>query len=71
MTAGGQTGGKERFFQVSGIITDGDNNVLSNVGVISLKLKERLSQRKDGHIFNYQHTETPCCSRPRDSRLNS
>lgn len=30
---------KDRFFQVSGIITDEDNTALTNVGVISLKLK--------------------------------
>lgn len=56
MTAGGQTGGKERFFQVSGIITDGDNNVLSNVGVISLKLKRGSLSEKTGI---YSITSTP------------
>lgn len=56
MIAGGQTGEKERFFQVSGIITDGDNNVLSNVGVISLKLKRGSLSEKTGI---YSITSTP------------
>lgn len=44
----GQVSEKERFFQVSGIITDEDKNPLSNVGVISLKLKRGNLSEKTG-----------------------
>jgi hypothetical protein len=39
---------KDRFFQLSGIITDDDNRTLSNVGVISLKLKRGILSEKSG-----------------------
>jgi hypothetical protein len=35
----GQALSQEKFFQVSGIITDEDNRALTNVGVVSMKLK--------------------------------
>jgi len=38
-TLRGQVLDKERFFQVSGIVTDEDSRALTNVGVISIKLK--------------------------------
>lgn len=46
----------ERFFQVSGIITDEENNTLSNVGVISLKLRRGTLSEKTGI---YSITSTP------------
>ena len=46
----------ERFFQVSGIITDEENNALSNVGVISLKLRRGTLSEKTGI---YSITSTP------------
>jgi hypothetical protein len=39
VTLTGQVLNKDKFFQVSGIITDEDSRALTNVGVISLKLK--------------------------------
>ena len=39
---------KERFFQVTGLITDEDNRALINVGVISLKLKRGTLSEKTG-----------------------
>ncbi len=47
-SAGQQIQEKDRFFQVSGIITDEDNRALSNVGVISLKLKRGTLSEKTG-----------------------
>lgn len=52
----GQAQEKERFFQVSGIITDEESNALSNVGVISLKLRRGTLSEKTG-IFSI--TSTP------------
>jgi hypothetical protein len=52
----GQNQETERFFQVSGIITDEENNVLPNVGVISLKLRRGTLSEKTG-IFSI--TSTP------------
>ena len=46
----------ERFFQVSGIITDEENNALPNVGVISLKLRRGALSEKTGI---YSITSTP------------
>ena len=39
---------KERFFQVSGIITDEANRPLSNVGVVSLRLKRGVLSENTG-----------------------
>lgn len=52
----GQNQETERFFQVSGIITDVENNVLSNVGVVSLKLRRGTLSEKTGI---YSITSTP------------
>lgn len=52
----GQTRDTEIFFQVSGIITDEENNVLSNVGVVSLKLRRGALSEKTGI---YSITSTP------------
>lgn len=52
----GQNQEKERFFQVSGIITDEGNNTLANVGVISLKLRRGALSEKTGI---YSITSTP------------
>lgn len=46
--AGQQIPEKDRFFQVSGIITDEESRTLSNVGVISLKLKRGTLSEKTG-----------------------
>jgi len=46
----------ERFFQVSGIIADEDNNPLSNVGVVSIKLKRGTISERTGI---YSITSTP------------
>jgi hypothetical protein len=52
----GQNQETERFFQVSGIITDEENNALPNVGVISLKLRRGALSEKTGI---YSITSTP------------
>lgn len=52
----GQNQETERFFQVSGIITDEENNALSNVGVISLRLRRGTLSEKTGI---YSITSTP------------
>lgn len=52
----GQNKETERFFQVSGIITDEENNALPNVGVISLKLRRGTLSEKTGI---YSITSTP------------
>jgi hypothetical protein len=39
---------KERFFQVTGVITDEENNALSNVGVVSMKLRRGTLSEKTG-----------------------
>lgn len=52
----GQYQESERFFQVSGIITDEENKALSNVGVISLKLRRGTLSEKTGI---YSITSTP------------
>ena len=52
----GQTRETEFFFQVSGIITDEENNVLPNVGVVSLKLRRGTLSEKTGI---YSITSTP------------
>lgn len=52
----GQNQEPERFFQVSGIITDEDKNTLSNVGVVSLKLRRGALSGKNGI---YSITSTP------------
>lgn len=39
---------KERFFQVSGIITDEENKALPNVGVVSMKLKRGALSERNG-----------------------
>jgi len=52
----GQKQESERFFQVSGIITDEDKNALSNVGVVSLKLRRGSLSEKTGI---YSITSTP------------
>ena len=52
----GQYQETERFFQVSGIITDEENKALSNVGVISLKLRRGTLSEKTGI---YSITSTP------------
>lgn len=52
----GQKQEQERFFQVSGIITDEENNALSDVGVISLKLRRGTLSEKTGI---YSITSTP------------
>ena len=44
----GQNQDSERFFQVSGIITDEENNALSNVGVVSFKLRRGTLSEKSG-----------------------
>jgi len=44
----GQNQEPERFFQVSGIITDERNFALSNVGVISMKLRRGTLSEKTG-----------------------
>jgi hypothetical protein len=54
--AAGQIPEKERFFQVSGIITDEGSNVLSNVGVVSIKLRRGTLSEKTGI---YSITSTP------------
>lgn len=46
----------ERFFQVSGIIADEDNNPLPNVGVVSIKLKRGTVSERTGI---YSITSTP------------
>jgi hypothetical protein len=52
----GQYQESERFFQVSGIITDEKNFTLSNVGVISFKLRRGTLSEKTGI---YSITSTP------------
>ena len=52
----GQYQESERFFKVSGIITDEKNNALSNVGVISFKLRRGTLSEKTGI---YSITSTP------------
>jgi hypothetical protein len=52
----GQTVQRERFFQVSGIITDEGNRVMSNVGVVSFKLKRGVLSENTGI---YSITSTP------------
>jgi hypothetical protein len=52
----GQAQEKERFFQVSGLITDEENKPLQNVGVISLMLKRGTLSAKSGI---YSITSTP------------
>jgi len=52
----GQIQERERFFQVSGLITDGENKPLTNVGVISLMLKRGTLSEKTGI---YSITSTP------------
>jgi hypothetical protein len=52
----GQTTRSERFFQVSGIITDEANNPISNVGVISIKLRRGSISERTGI---YSITSTP------------
>lgn len=52
----GQKQEAERFFQVSGIITDEENNALSNVGVVSVKLRRGSLSGKTGI---YSITSTP------------
>ncbi len=52
----GQTRETERFFQVSGIISDEENNPMANVGVVSLKLKRGTISEKTGI---YSITSTP------------
>jgi hypothetical protein len=52
----GQIAENERFFQISGIITDEFNNTISNVGVISFKLKRGALSEKTGI---YSITSTP------------
>ncbi len=54
--AGGQIQEKERFFQVSGLITDEFNKPLTNVGVISLMLKRGTLSERTGI---YSITSTP------------
>lgn len=44
----GQNQEKERFFQVSGIITDDQKRALPNVGVISLRLRRGTLSEKTG-----------------------
>ena len=56
LVTNGQTIERERFFQVSGIITDEDSRPLSNVGVISIKLKRGNISEKTGI---YSITSTP------------
>jgi len=46
----------ERFFQVSGIIADEDNNPMANVGVVSIKLKRGTLSERTGI---YSITSTP------------
>jgi hypothetical protein len=52
----GQNQEPERFFQVSGIITDEGNQVLPNVGVVSLKLRRGTLSERTGI---YSITSTP------------
>ena len=52
----GQNQEKERFFQVTGIITDEQNNALPNVGVISLRLRRGTLSERTGI---YSITSTP------------
>lgn len=47
---------KERFFQVTGLITDEGNRPLANVGVVSLKLRRGALSEKTGI---YSITSTP------------
>lgn len=54
--ATGQEQESEIFFQVSGIITDDENRALSNVGVISFKLRRGTLSEKTGI---YSITSTP------------
>lgn len=54
--ATGQNQEKERFFQVSGIITDEESRALPNVGVVSLKLRRGTLSEKTGI---YSITSTP------------
>jgi len=44
----GQLSDRERFIQVSGIITDEENNPLSNVAVISYKLRRGIVSERSG-----------------------
>ncbi len=55
-TAYGQADQKDKFFQVSGIITDEGNRALSNVGVISFRLKRGVLSERTGI---YSITSTP------------
>ena len=52
----GQNQPNERFFQVTGLITDEDNIALQNVGVISFKLRRGALSEKTGI---YSITSTP------------
>ncbi len=52
----GQAQETERFFQVSGIIADEDDNPMANVGVVSLKLKRGTLSERTGI---YSITSTP------------
>ncbi len=54
--ATGQNQEKERFFQVSGIITDEESRAMPNVGVVSLKLRRGTLSEKTGI---YSITSTP------------
>ena len=47
---------REKFFQVSGLITDEDKRELANVGVISMKLRRGTLSEKNGI---YSITSTP------------
>jgi len=51
-----QTAESERFFQVSGFITDEDSNPISNAGVVSMKLKRGAISERSGI---YSITSTP------------
>jgi hypothetical protein len=52
----GQDQPNERFFQVTGLITDEDNTVLPNVGVISFRLRRGAISERTGI---YSITSTP------------
>lgn len=56
LTTLGQIPEKERFFQVSGIITDESNSALNNVGVVSMKLRRGVLSEYTGV---YSITSTP------------
>ncbi len=56
LISSGQITEKEKYFQISGIITDENNRSIANVGVVSIKLRRGTLSEKTGI---YSITSTP------------